>query len=209
MSSLTPIRKIPLYCTLLEITWCLFHGEVIPACRNGPKAFFDSDVHREQSSWAFTTLSQSSHQHNHRGITVDHDIPTRSLCTFVLPSLAAFIYFHKHIFLYFIFERGYFFFLLTSKSLFIYCGYQSLSGTQFANLFSHFVCCLHICFNLFMKDNHFTILCWPLSYINMNQPLSPTSWTSLPPPTPSHPSKLSQNTAFELPVLYSNFPPAI
>ena len=37
----------------------------------------------------------------------------------------------------------------------------------------------------------------------------PPSGTSLPSPTPSHPSRLSQNTWFELPVLYSKFPLAI
>ena len=45
-----------------------------------------------------------------------------------------------------------------------------------------------------MKDNYFTILWWFLPYINMNQPLVfmwLPSWTSLPPPSPSHPSGLS------------------
>ena len=40
-------------------------------------------------------------------------------------------------------------------------------------------------------------LCWRRPYINMNQPqvyISPPSWTSLPPSTPSHPSRLSQST---------------
>ena len=36
--------------------------------------------------------------------------------------------------------------------------------------------------------------------------ISPPSWTSLPPTTPSHPSKLSQSTRFGLPVSYSKFP---
>ena len=36
----------------------------------------------------------------------------------------------------------------------------------------------------------------------------PPSWTSLQPPPPSHPSKLSQSTRTELPASYSNFPPA-
>ena len=36
--------------------------------------------------------------------------------------------------------------------------------------------------------------------------MSPSSWTSLPPPTPSHPSKLSQSTRSELPESYSKFP---
>ena len=39
--------------------------------------------------------------------------------------------------------------------------------------------------------------------------MSPPSWNFLPPPTPSHPSKLSQSTRFELPTSYSKFPPAI
>ena len=37
----------------------------------------------------------------------------------------------------------------------------------------------------------------------------PPSWVSLPCPTPSHPSRLSQSTRFELPVSYSKFPLAI
>ena len=42
------------------------------------------------------------------------------------------------------------------------------------------------------KDNCFTMLCWflPQVYIHM----SPPSWPSVPPPTPSHPSTLSQST---------------
>ena len=39
--------------------------------------------------------------------------------------------------------------------------------------------------------------------------MSPPSWTSLWPPTPSHPSRLSQSTRFELPASYSKFPLAI
>ena len=39
--------------------------------------------------------------------------------------------------------------------------------------------------------------------------MSPNSWTSLPPPTPSHSSRLSQSTRFELPVSYSKFSRAI
>ena len=39
--------------------------------------------------------------------------------------------------------------------------------------------------------------------------MSPNSWTSLPPPTPSHSSRLSQSTRFELPVSYSKFSWAI
>ena len=38
---------------------------------------------------------------------------------------------------------------------------------------------------------------------------SPLSLTSLPPPIPSHTSRLSQNTKFELPVSYNKFPLAI
>ena len=46
---------------------------------------------------------------------------------------------------------------------------------------------------------------WFLSYINMDQPwvyihVSPTSWTPLPPPSPSYPSRLSQNTGFGCPL---------
>ena len=36
--------------------------------------------------------------------------------------------------------------------------------------------------------------------------ISPSSWTSIPPPTPSHPSRASQSTGFELPTSYSKFP---
>ena len=39
--------------------------------------------------------------------------------------------------------------------------------------------------------------------------MSPPSWISLPNPTPLDPSKLSQNTGFELPVLYSKRPLAV
>ena len=39
--------------------------------------------------------------------------------------------------------------------------------------------------------------------------MSPPSWTSLLPPTPSHPSRLSQSTRCELPVSYNKFPLAI
>ena len=41
------------------------------------------------------------------------------------------------------------------------------------------------------------MLCWFLLYINisaMGIHMSPLSWTSLPPPTPSHPSRLSQSS---------------
>ena len=37
----------------------------------------------------------------------------------------------------------------------------------------------------------------------------PQHESSLPPPTPSHPSRLSQSTRFELPASYSKFPPTI
>ena len=56
------------------------------------------------------------------------------------------------------------------------------------------------------------MLCWFLPYINMNQHryMSPcNSWASLPPPTPSHYSRLSQGPRFELPASYSKFPLAI
>ena len=44
----------------------------------------------------------------------------------------------------------------------------------------------------------------------MNQPWWFTpSWISLPPPTPSHPSRLWQSAGFELPASYSTFPRAI
>ena len=42
------------------------------------------------------------------------------------------------------------------------------------------------------------ILSWFLLYINMDQAwvyMSPPSWTSFPPPAPSHPTKLSQSTS--------------
>ena len=39
--------------------------------------------------------------------------------------------------------------------------------------------------------------------------MSPPSWTSLPPPTLSLPSRLSQSTGFELPTSFSKFPLAI
>ena len=38
---------------------------------------------------------------------------------------------------------------------------------------------------------------------------SPPLWMSLPTPTPSHPSRLSQSTRYELPESYSKFPLAI
>ena len=39
--------------------------------------------------------------------------------------------------------------------------------------------------------------------------MSPPSWTSLLPPTPAHPSRLSRSTGFELPVSHREFPLAI
>ena len=39
--------------------------------------------------------------------------------------------------------------------------------------------------------------------------MSPPSWTYLPPPSPSHPSRLSQSTDFGIPMSYSKFPLAI
>ena len=48
-----------------------------------------------------------------------------------------------------------------------------------------------------LEDNCYTILCWFLPYINMNQSevyiTSPPSQTSLPIPTPPHPSRLAQS----------------
>ena len=55
-----------------------------------------------------------------------------------------------------------------------------------------------------LEANYFTILWWWfLSYNDMSQPwvyMCPPSWTPLPPPSPSHPSGLSQCTSFECPV---------
>ena len=45
------------------------------------------------------------------------------------------------------------------------------------------------------------------SAIGIHMP--PPSWTSLPSPTPSHPSRFSQSTKFELPASYSKIPLAI
>ena len=56
-----------------------------------------------------------------------------------------------------------------------------------------------------MEANYCTIL-WFLPYIDMNQPqvyICPPSRTPLPPPSPFHPSGLSQCTSFECPVLYN------
>ena len=53
-----------------------------------------------------------------------------------------------------------------------------------------------------MEANYFTILWWFLSYIDMNQPqvyMCPLILKPLLPPSPSHPSGLSQSTSFEGP----------
>ena len=56
----------------------------------------------------------------------------------------------------------------------------------------------HLWTILFLLENNcFTLLCWFLQFINMNQPqvyMSAPSWTSLPLPTPSHLSRLSPST---------------
>ena len=52
-------------------------------------------------------------------------------------------------------------------------------------------------------------LCHTSTWISHRHSMSPPSWTSLPPPTPSHSSRLSQSTWFELPASYSKFPLAI
>ena len=52
-------------------------------------------------------------------------------------------------------------------------------------------------------------LCHTSTWISHRHSMSPPSWTSLPPPTPSHSSQLSQSTWFELPASYSKFPLAI
>ena len=46
-----------------------------------------------------------------------------------------------------------------------------------------------------MEDNCFTMLCWFLctTWSTVSIHLLPSSWTSLPPPTPGHPSRLSQS----------------
>ena len=73
-------------------------------------------------------------------------------------------------------------------------------------------------FSLFFKfyfqleDNCFTILwCTTIhqheSIIGIH--MSPPSWTSLPPPSPFHHSRLSQSSGFGFPVSYSKFPLAI
>ena len=61
---------------------------------------------------------------------------------------------------------------------------------------------------LFFKiliGGYFTILWWVLPYIHMNQPwvyMCSPSWTSLPPPSPSHPSGSSWCTSPEHPDSY-------
>ena len=58
-----------------------------------------------------------------------------------------------------------------------------------------------------MEDNCFTVLCWFLPYISMNQPkvyicplpLEPSFHSILP-------FRLSESTGFELPMSYSKFP---
>ena len=63
-----------------------------------------------------------------------------------------------------------------------------------------------------MEDKCFTMLCRFLPHFNTNHhryTYAPASWTSLSSPTPSHPSRLSHNTRFELPASYSKFPLAI
>ena len=62
-----------------------------------------------------------------------------------------------------------------------------------------------------LEENCFTILCW---FHNQHKSatdlhMSPPSWTSLPPPTPSHPSRLSQSPRPELPASYGKFPLAV
>ena len=54
-----------------------------------------------------------------------------------------------------------------------------------------------------MEANYPTILWWSLPYIDMSQPqvyMCLPSWIPFPPPSPSHPSGLSQCTSFERPV---------
>ena len=53
-----------------------------------------------------------------------------------------------------------------------------------------------------LENNCFTILCWFVPYINMNQPQVYICPRPLEPPTLSHPSTLSQSTRFES---YSKF----
>ena len=59
-----------------------------------------------------------------------------------------------------------------------------------------------IYFLIYLNWRLITILCWFLPYIDMNQPrvhMCPRSRTPLPPPSPPHPSGLSQCTGFECP----------
>ena len=54
-----------------------------------------------------------------------------------------------------------------------------------------------------LEANYFTILWWFLPYIGMNLPqvyMCSPSWTPLPPPSPSYPSRPSQCTSPEHPV---------
>ena len=51
--------------------------------------------------------------------------------------------------------------------------------------------------------------CHTSTWISHSIHMSPPLWTSLPPPTSSHASRLSQSTRSELPVSYSKFPLAI
>ena len=51
--------------------------------------------------------------------------------------------------------------------------------------------------------------CHTSTWIAIDTHMFPLSWTPLPPPIPSHPSKLSQSTGFELTVPCSKFPLAI
>ena len=53
-----------------------------------------------------------------------------------------------------------------------------------------------------MEANCFTILWWFLPYIDMNQPwvyMCPPPWKPLLPPSPLHPSRMSQSTISECP----------
>ena len=62
-----------------------------------------------------------------------------------------------------------------------------------------------------MEDNWFTMLCWFLPYINMNQPKVCTCSLPLDPPShfPLHPTQVVTDHQTEIPALYSNFPLAI
>ena len=71
-------------------------------------------------------------------------------------------------------------------------------------------------FFFWLANNYFTML-WYKHWCNaIHQHKSATgihmsllSWTPLPPPSPSHPSKLSQSTGFEFPAPYSKLPVAV